>query len=441
MTEKFAEYLAGSEIHVRIDNNLFAHLGNAKLENYRKPAPSQDEELEDVEVPGFGETARTVAAARKIEQEEACVNLLEKPRDEWVQVQQEDPELAQLRRWVVSEQMPSRRERRSMSPEGLSRWPFLHLLGGSARRTVSRRTIVGFTDVDVIWRGTRGLMWFQVLPEVVHIARVSSSLTVVVIHAGGNDLASSPLAEHLTLMRSDMDKFPSFFSAMRLVWSKVIPRLVWRGARELHAMERSRRTLNQRISHFVRFKNGGVVKHHRLEGDNTGFLLPDGVHLNDAGLDIFLNGIREGVMQRSDVHSAGFPAPALSRRCEATSLQDLDAAAILDPEEEIRDPRSNAITSCCSGGVREAPSLHDASLYRRNTAIMFDHVAAAERVEFSVVKMPGPGDRKADNLPTPDLLANTACVKLWRQMAGALGMRPPCSAAGGQEEQQEDPGT
>ncbi|CAJ0959066.1 unnamed protein product [Ranitomeya imitator] len=154
--------------------------------------------------------------------------------------------------------------------------------------------LLGFTDLDVIWRGTRGLMWSQVLPEVVHIARVSSFPTVVVIHAGGNNLASSLLAELLTLMRLDMDKFPSFFSAMRLVWSEVIPRLVWWGARELNAMERSRRTLNQRISRFVRFKNGVVVRHHRLEGDNTGFLLPDGVHLNDAGLDIFLNGLREG---------------------------------------------------------------------------------------------------------------------------------------------------
>ncbi|CAJ0940265.1 unnamed protein product [Ranitomeya imitator] len=157
---------------------------------------------------------------------------------------------------------------------------------------------LGFDDVDVIWRGLRGMMWSQVLPEVVHIARVASSPTIVVIHAGGNDLASSPLAELLTLIRSDMDKFPSFFPLMRLVWSEVIPRLVWRGARELNAMERSRRTLNQRISRFVRFKNGVVVRHHRLEGDNSGFLLPDGVHLNEAGLDIFLNGIREEAVAR-----------------------------------------------------------------------------------------------------------------------------------------------
>ncbi|XP_069601439.1 uncharacterized protein [Ranitomeya imitator] len=170
---------------------------------------------------------------------------------------------------------------------------------------------LGFNDVDVLWSGLRGMMWSQVLPEVVHIARVASSPTIVVIHAGGNDLASSPLAELLTLIRSDMDKFPSFFQSMRLVWSEVIPRLVWRGARELNAMERSRRTLNQRISRFVRFKNGVVVRHHRLEGDNSGFLLPDGVHLNEAGLDIFLDGIREGVVQA--MHSWGGVVALYSR--------------------------------------------------------------------------------------------------------------------------------
>ncbi|XP_077113503.1 uncharacterized protein LOC143809782 isoform X2 [Ranitomeya variabilis] len=162
---------------------------------------------------------------------------------------------------------------------------------------------LGFNDVDVIWRGLRGMMWSRVLPEIVHISRVTSSPTIVVIHVGGNDLASFSLVELLTLMRSDMDKFSMFFPSMRLVWSEIIPRVVWRGARERNAMERSRRTLNQRISRFVRFKNGVVVRHHRLEGDNSGFLLPDGVHLNEAGLDIFLNGIREGVLQA--MHSLG----------------------------------------------------------------------------------------------------------------------------------------
>ncbi|CAJ0929055.1 unnamed protein product, partial [Ranitomeya imitator] len=64
-------------------------------------------------------------------------------------------------------------------------------------------------------------------------------------------------------MRADLDNFPGFFPVIRLVWSELIPRLVWRGARELNAMERSRH----------------------------------GVHLNDAGLDMFLDDLREGVVQ------------------------------------------------------------------------------------------------------------------------------------------------
>ncbi|CAJ0955997.1 unnamed protein product [Ranitomeya imitator] len=144
----------------------------------------------------------------------------------------------------------------------------------------------------------RGMMWSQVLPEVVHIARVASSPTIVVIHAGGNDLASSPLAELLTLIRSDMDKFPSFIffpiDASGLVRSYPKAGVAGGQGVECHG-EIQTHVESEDIAFFVR--------HHRLEGDNSGFLLPDGVHLNEAGIDIFLNGIREGVVQA--VHALG----------------------------------------------------------------------------------------------------------------------------------------
>ncbi|CAJ0949278.1 unnamed protein product [Ranitomeya imitator] len=179
--------------------------------------------------------------------------------------------------------------------------PFLHILGSTACGVIPRRSFVqSYRDGRHLAWNKRSNVVTSPAGSCARIARVASSPTVVVIHAGGNDLASFPLAELLTLMRADLDKLPGFFPVMRLVWSELIPRLVWRGARELSAMERSRRTLNQRISHFIRFKNGVVVRHHRLEGDNSGFLLPDGVHLNDASLDIFLDGLREGVVQRWD---------------------------------------------------------------------------------------------------------------------------------------------
>ncbi|KAM4013588.1 uncharacterized protein ACNLHF_003677 [Anomaloglossus baeobatrachus] len=156
---------------------------------------------------------------------------------------------------------------------------------------------LGFRGLDVHWRGIRGLMWPQVLPEVVGIAQVAVSPVILLIHAGGNDLCSSRLAKLLTTMRSDVDKFHGFFPELVLIWSEVIPRVAWQGARDAAAVERSRRTLNARMSRFIRFKGGVVVRHRQLEGDNSSLMLPDGVHLSDIGIDIFLPGLQDGIEQ------------------------------------------------------------------------------------------------------------------------------------------------
>ncbi|KAM4025867.1 uncharacterized protein ACNLHF_026304 [Anomaloglossus baeobatrachus] len=156
---------------------------------------------------------------------------------------------------------------------------------------------LGFRGLEVHWRGIRGLMWPQVLPEVVGIAQVAASPVILLIHAGGNDLCSYRLVELLTTMRSDVDKFHGFFPELVLIWSEIIPRIAWQGARDAAAVERSRRTLNARMSRFVRFKGGVVVRHRQLEGDNSSLMLPDGVHLSDIGLDIFLSGLQDGIEQ------------------------------------------------------------------------------------------------------------------------------------------------
>ncbi|KAM4019920.1 uncharacterized protein ACNLHF_000525 [Anomaloglossus baeobatrachus] len=164
---------------------------------------------------------------------------------------------------------------------------------------------LGFRGFEVNWRGVRGLIWPQVIPEVVEIARSALTPVVLVIHAGGNDLGARRLAELITTMRSDVDKFHAFFPELVLVWSEVISRPVWRGAEGAAALERSRRTLNSRISRFVRFKAGIVVRHWQLEGDNSSLMLNDGVHLNNIGLDIFLSGLQDGIEQALFIMGGG----------------------------------------------------------------------------------------------------------------------------------------
>ncbi|KAM4031641.1 uncharacterized protein ACNLHF_019057 [Anomaloglossus baeobatrachus] len=156
---------------------------------------------------------------------------------------------------------------------------------------------LGLHGVDVFWKGIRGLTWPQVLPEVVSLSRTVSAPLILIIHAGGNDLCSFRFAELWTMMRSDLEKFHGFFSELILVWSEIIPRAVWQGARNAEAVERSRRNLNARMTRLVRFRGGFGIRHRQLEGNNSSLMLPDGVHLSDIGLDIFLSDLQDGIEQ------------------------------------------------------------------------------------------------------------------------------------------------
>ncbi|XP_069838464.1 uncharacterized protein [Dendropsophus ebraccatus] len=182
--------------------------------------------------------------------------------------------------------------------------PVIWLLGHSYIVRASQRAEfrpgglnLGFRDLDVNWRGIRGLRWPQVLPEVVDIGRGATSPVILVLHAGGNDLCSMRMAELMTLMRADIERFQNFFTEMIFVWSEIISRVAWQGARDSEAVERARRSVNSRVSRFVRSRAGVVVRHRQLEGDNSRLMVSDGTHLTDIGSDIFLSGIQDGIEQ------------------------------------------------------------------------------------------------------------------------------------------------
>ncbi|KAM3933227.1 uncharacterized protein RB166_001093 [Leptodactylus fuscus] len=156
---------------------------------------------------------------------------------------------------------------------------------------------LGFQHVQVVWRGVRGMRWAQVLPEAVEFSRSIVGPVVIVIHAGGNDLCFVRVPELLAVMRSDLERIPGFFLEVVLVWSEIVPRLRWNGSRDPESAERCRRSVNARMSRFVRSRGGVVIRHRQLEGDNSRLLRPDGVHLNDIGQDIFLSGLQDGVEQ------------------------------------------------------------------------------------------------------------------------------------------------
>ncbi|XP_071976202.1 uncharacterized protein [Engystomops pustulosus] len=180
--------------------------------------------------------------------------------------------------------------------------PKVWLVGHSYIYWAARRAAVrpgglnlGFMSADLSWRGIKGLKCLQVLSEVVAIGKQSPGPTVLVIHAGGNDMCSTRLAALVLVMKSDIERFAAFFSDLVVVWSEVIPRVIWNGARNPESIERACRMLKMRVSRFVRSRCGMVIRHRQLEGDNAGLMLDDGVHLNDIGLDIFLSELQDAI--------------------------------------------------------------------------------------------------------------------------------------------------
>ncbi|CAJ0965068.1 unnamed protein product [Ranitomeya imitator] len=104
----------------------------------------------------------------------------------------------------------------------------------------------------------RGLQWPQVFPEIIDIAREAKGPIILVLHAGRNDLCFYKLAELMTMIRFDKE--------LEMVWP-------------LNG------TGGQSMPEYQNLQK-------QLKGDNVALLRPDGVHLTDIGLDIFLSGLQ-----------------------------------------------------------------------------------------------------------------------------------------------------
>ncbi|XP_066439218.1 serine/arginine repetitive matrix protein 1-like isoform X2 [Eleutherodactylus coqui] len=154
---------------------------------------------------------------------------------------------------------------------------------------------LGLTDTVVNWYGVRGLQWPSLLKIITDISRWTPRRVILVVHAGGNDLGKIKLGDLLVLMKQDMLRFRECFQESMLVWSDIIGRRRWRGAKSPEAIENVRKVVNQRVSKFVHSLGGIAIRHWELEDRERGALRSDGVHLNEVGLDTFLSGLQDGV--------------------------------------------------------------------------------------------------------------------------------------------------
>ncbi|XP_053560521.1 uncharacterized protein LOC128651511 isoform X3 [Bombina bombina] len=94
---------------------------------------------------------------------------------------------------------------------------------------------------EVKWFGIRRMCWELLFPVFVEYSKVFHHPDVLVLHLGGNDLGIIPQKELVRRIKRDLGNIKDLYPEIKIIWSQITPRLVWRSAWDYDKLERSRK--------------------------------------------------------------------------------------------------------------------------------------------------------------------------------------------------------
>ena len=115
------------------------------------------------------------------------------------------------------------------------------------------------------------------------LARADKHPRWLIIHLGGNDLASVPLKKLIAMIQKDMKSYSFLFPETCLIWSDILPRATYRGARS-----NAKISLNNAMKLFMPQIKGQIIHHGNIQWDAHHLYRRDGVHMNNEGNDVLL---------------------------------------------------------------------------------------------------------------------------------------------------------
>ena len=152
-------------------------------------------------------------------------------------------------------------------------------------------------DATVAWWGVRGLRWCDFRRAVESQVLLSEPPRIILVHLGGNDLTTLSLLQLKKAMESEIAYLRAAFPQTMIIWCDILPRKVWRGAANLKAINEKRKRVNRVGRQIVRQSGRGDEILCSEIDLKTNFFREDGVHLNDVGLEFYLDYLREGVLK------------------------------------------------------------------------------------------------------------------------------------------------
>ena len=142
------------------------------------------------------------------------------------------------------------------------------------------------------------MIWENLLPRIKLLLKVRNQPNYLLIHCGANDLGATPLKQLMVEMKTTLEIIQRLLPNTKLIWSQLLPRLVWRQSENSDAMNKSVKRLNSHIAAEIVKMGGCYIKYPDIKvSEEKLFNEIDGVHLSETGNEIFLNTI-SGAIER-----------------------------------------------------------------------------------------------------------------------------------------------
>lgn len=146
----------------------------------------------------------------------------------------------------------------------------------------------------VEWRGRRGLRWPGLFPLL--FREGTAPPHVLLVHLGGNDLGLMKGKALVIQAVHDLHYIQAEWPGVLIVWSAMLPRLVWRGEGDPRCLDLARRKANRELKKALQAGLGVFLPHPGIQVTSRDLYRDDGVHLSDKGNDLFLQDLRQGLL-------------------------------------------------------------------------------------------------------------------------------------------------
>ena len=149
----------------------------------------------------------------------------------------------------------------------------------------------------IAWWGERGLRWKDFRRSIEAQVLLSSAPSLVIINLGGNDLVNVSVIDLKEMMKSEINYLREAFPQATIIWFDILQRQKWAGANNGWVpIEKKRRRINGIGRYLVCSSGKSDVIKTDIDA-NTSFFRPDGVHLNDVGLEFYLDYVKDAILR------------------------------------------------------------------------------------------------------------------------------------------------